>query len=154
VSALASTSSHELTKPKPLRVRGKLRNAIEFAVTEGLEWSEASKKAGLTTRAMRKAQEKPHVIRYIRERKALFRAEINTKNEHRLAALRDQNSNQMAAVAAIKTLEQFERDQSSSPTLTRNVTPGVVVVINNHREPHALSDKIIEVNSLQAGPDG
>lgn len=133
-------------------MRGKLRESIEIAITEGLDWPEAATRGGLTTRAMRKALNKPHVLRFIRERRALFRAEISTKNEHRLAAIRDQDDNKMASLGAIKVIEQLERDEGEKPTLNRNITPGVVVVINANRSAPAIDcNQLIEINPEPLG---
>ena len=146
MNALAPAEKQNVAPP---RVRGKLVAAIDLAITEGKSFPDAAREAGLSTRAMRKALEKPHVIRFIRERKALFRVEIGTTNEFRLAEIRDQNDNKMAAVAAIKTLENLERDQPSASTF-RQVTPGVVVVINTERQaiPAGQFDQLIEVNPM------
>ncbi len=149
MNAIETAEPRELKRQEPPRVRGKLREAIEIAITEGLDWPEAATRGGLTTRAMRKALNRPHVLRFIRERRALFRAEISTKNEHRLAAIRDQDDNKMASVHAIKVIEQLERDEGERPNLNRNVTPGVVVVINNNRGAPAVNyDEIIEINPV------
>lgn len=143
----ARVGTNDIEAKKLLRVSGKLREAIEVSITEGLPWPEAAQKVGLTTRAMRKALDKPHVLRHIRERKAQFRAEISTRNEHRLGELRDQNDNRMAAVAAIKTLEQLERDDRAAPAASRHVIPGVVVVVQSQpTAPTWLNSDIIEVN--------
>lgn len=133
-----------------LRVRGKLRDAIERMVTEGMSGPDAARAVGLTPRAMRAALGKPHVIRFVRERTAQFRVEMCAPNVHRLGELRDQNENRMASVQAIKTLEQLDRDEAAKPAATRHVTPGVVVVINNNREalPGVRMDELIEVNPM------
>lgn len=156
MNAITASQPQELSpKKRPLRIAPKLREAIEAAITEGLHWPDAARKVGLTARAMRLALNKPHVLRFINERKAQFRAEISTRNEFRLAEIRDQNENKMAAVNSIKLLEQMDREQEDRPALLRHVTPGVVVVINADRGPRPQGfDRIIEINPVEVGADG
>lgn len=139
-------------KNRPLRISPKLREAIDCSITEGLPWSEAAVKCGLTTRAMRMALGKAHVIRYIQEKTAQFRVEISTRDVFRLAELRDQNENKVAAVNSIRLLRQLG-DEDVRPLHTRNVTPGVVVIIKNERAPlaHPQFDQLIEINPASAG---
>lgn len=134
--------------PSDPRIRGKLREAIECMITEGLDRVEAAKKVALSPRAMRAALGKPHVIRYVQERRVNFRAELCGRNEYRLGELRDQNENKMAAVSAIKVLEQLDREESVKPTHNRNVTPGVVVVIREREFglPPGYPQELIEIN--------
>lgn len=156
MNALTAAQPQELSpKKRPLRIAPKLREAIEAAITEGLRWPDAARKVGLTARAMRMALNKPHILRHISERKAQFRAEIGTRNEFRLAELRDQDDNRMAAVNSIKLLEQLDRERDERPALHRHVTPGVVVVINADRGPRPQGlDQIIEINPVEVGADG
>lgn len=148
MSAIVTQNRSEVAKPSIPRVRGKLRLAIERAITEGLYWPDAARAVGLSPRAVRAALNKPHVQNFIRERKAEFRLELSTRNEFRLGEIRDQNDNRMAAVVAIKTLENLDRDERERPQIQRHVTPGVVVVINKEREPLPIEhrQRIILVN--------
>jgi hypothetical protein len=59
----------------------------------------------------------------------VFRASISSGNILRLAELRDQDDNKMAAIGAIKVLEQIDDDPASNAT--RNHAPGVVIVIGS-----------------------
>jgi hypothetical protein len=69
----------------------------------------AAVKAGLTVRAMRKALQKPHVVKHLKQRRDVFRNSVCAANIHRLAKIRDAADN-MPAVNAIKELERLGED--------------------------------------------
>ena len=75
---------------------------------------------------MRVALERMPTRQYIKEQREVFRSSISAKNFHRLAELRDQSANPMAALGAVKVLEQIE----SQPQAMRNERPGLVVVLS------------------------
>lgn len=95
-------------------------------VFEGLPFDEAARKQDFTVRAMRYALERPHVIRYLREQKQVFRASASSQNISRLVAIRDQGSNAMAQLGAIKLLEQVDEQEERKGAVR---TPGVTIVI-------------------------
>lgn len=131
-----------------LRVTGKLKTALDAIVWDGKPWEAAAVEAGLTTRAMRLALEKSHVIRYLREQKHVFRASASGANIHRAIELRDQDENKLASLQAIKFLEG-EENKPAAVTPGRNVTPGICVIINANRErPQLDHQALIEINPL------
>src|SRR5262249_16937853 len=86
---------------KPLKVTGKLSEVLDLMVEEGMKYPDACIKAGLATRSARAAFDKPHVLNELRRRKQVFRASISAANISRLAEIRDQDDNRMAALGAI-----------------------------------------------------
>ena len=110
------------------RVQGKLRIALNAMVFEGLPLDKAAQAADLTTRALRSAIEKPHVRKYLREQKQVFRASVSSQNIHVLADLRDKSGNDMARLGAVKVLEQI--DDPASGNNGQIKAPGFTIIVN------------------------
>lgn len=145
--------------PKPKQIGRKLKIALDLMVFgdengDPCEWDEAARKANLTARAMRMALERAHVQRYLREQKQVFRASVSAANILHARRIRNQTGNAMASLGAIKLLEQLENEPQAQSGATRNVTPGVVVVINNNRDAPLIDhQRVIEINPLQSNDD-
>jgi hypothetical protein len=107
-------------------VTGKLRKALELMVYSGMSFDKAAQAVQLTTRAMRLALERPHVIRYLKEQKQVFRASVSSQNIFKLADIRDNSDNAMAQLGAIKVLEQIDNDTASNQ---RQSMPGFVILV-------------------------
>lgn len=114
---------------KPLRVTGKNKAAIDAMVWEGLKRRDAAEKAGLKDHALYVALTKPHVKAYYLAQLDVLRTSERARNIHTLAEVRDQTSNQMARVQAVKALEQISDDPVGASTASQS--PGVVVQIIN-----------------------
>jgi hypothetical protein len=117
------------TASEPGKVTGKLAIAVDFMVEEGLVWEKAAVKAGLTVRAMRKALQKPHVVKHLKHRRDVFRNSVCAANIHRLAAIRDAADN-MPAVNAIKELERLGEDNRAGSS-GGMIPPGLTIIIEN-----------------------
>ena len=131
-TVIATTQQPPALPPAPkkercLEVRGKLRQAIMLMVYEGLPYNEAANKVDFTVAAMRSALERPHVIRFLREQKQVFRASVSAQNIHALQRLRDGSGNAMAQLGAIKVLEQLDDEQQ--PGAAAKSLPGLQIVI-------------------------
>src|SRR5262249_50238722 len=114
-------------------IRGKLKTALDLMIwgdedRKALPWNEAARTANFNVRAMRKALERPHVREYLRQARRCFMDTLSAQTPARLAALRDQDDNRNAAVAAARTLEEIG---AAEDTLSRGVqqTPGFSIVI-------------------------
>src|SRR5260370_15990956 len=130
-------------------VSGRLKAALDDMVWNATPWEEAARKANLTTRSMRMAMGKPHVLKYLRQERGVLLAQASPKNLARLQALRDQDVNATAAVTAAKTLETLASDQFSPVSrrfgggqragypidLSDEPSPGVVIQIINAPAP-------------------
>lgn len=115
----------------------KCKAALDAMIWEGLPFNEAAQKHGFDVASMRKALERPHVMKYLREQKQVFRASVSARNIHVLAEIRDQAGNGMARIAAVKVLEQVDEDTERKSAAR---TPGVVIQIINQgpTEPKIL----------------
>lgn len=130
------------TASAPGKVTGKLAVAIDIMIEDGEHWNKAAVKAGLTVRAMRLALNRPHVVSYLKAKREVFRVHASTANIHRLVQMRDQDENKMAAVTAIKALEQI--GESEQVGRSASALPGLQIVIvqggNDARLTHAVID--------------
>jgi hypothetical protein len=122
----AKPKPHQKSEPK-LVVNGKNRAAIDAMVWEGLTRKAAAEKAGLKDHALYVALTKPHVKAYYLAQLDVLRTSERARNIHTLAEVRDQTSNQMARVQAVKALEQLSDDPVGSAAQSQS--PGVVVQI-------------------------
>jgi hypothetical protein len=115
----------------PNRVTGRLRHAITEMVWSGARRAEAAKTAGMTDHSLRAALRKPHVIAFYRAELGVLRESERAKTFHRLCAVRDQDSNKMASVAASKALEQISEEAVSRPHSQQQM-PGFVICITTN----------------------
>ncbi len=110
-----------------------LRIALDSMVQEGLALDEAARKAKMTTRGVRLALERPHVLRYLRQARAAFISEVRATNPRRLRELRAQESNPAAAVRAALAIEQLDGGDRTPPPGTK--LPGITIVITDNGRP-------------------
>jgi hypothetical protein len=130
-SALAPIDQQPSEEKKSKAPRGslvtpKVKVAIDDMIESGTDWTVAARNANLTVRAMRKALEKPTTLRYLKERKQVFRAQVSAGNIRRLAEIRDAADN-MPAVNAIRMLEELDEDPAAKASSAR--VPGFVIMI-------------------------
>jgi hypothetical protein len=122
-SNLASNQSktHNITR--------KVRDAITHMVWAGLPRDQAAEKAGLSDHGLYKALRSPPVKQHYLAELDVLRTSERARNIHRAVEIREQSTNQMASIQAIKLLEQISDDAPSG----RNAQslPGMVIVINN-----------------------
>ena len=126
---LAFADNSQLTRNKqpPLRITRRVKAAIEAMVNSGAKLDDAAREAGMTTRALRLALQKPHVLAVYRAQCDVLRNAHRARNIHRLAQIRDAEDN-MPAVNAIKALEQLGDEQTNKPNAP---SPGVTIRIVN-----------------------
>jgi hypothetical protein len=123
--ALKSTDKVE----KRMEIRGKLRQAVDAMVWDGLEWNEAAKQFNFDVRAMRNALARPHVVAYLRSERQVLRESLSPRNIHRLREIRDAADN-MPAIQAIRTLEQMGDDTMHGNGAVTH-SPGLTIRIIN-----------------------
>lgn len=134
------------TKGKPerrLKIGRKLQIAIDAIVFDGAELDKAAETAKCTTRSIRRAFEKAHVLTYLKKRREVLRASARGQNIRRLVQIRDAADN-MPAVQAIRELERMDESDAIEGSARRN--PGVVIIVQNgtvnapltHNEPKPL----------------
>jgi hypothetical protein len=126
---------------KPRRVTGKLRVAIDAIVHQGLEMDEAAALAGMTTRNVRMALDRPWVRAHLRQERARLVDELTAANPHHLRTMRAGSPNQMVRLAAVRTLEDIGNGggggRGTSVNVNVNVQAGYVLDL---REDRSLID--------------
>jgi len=121
-------ASNKASKPaETLRISGRNKLAIDAMVYEGLNRKQAAEKAGLKDHALYVALTKPHVKAYYMRQLDVLRTSERARNIHTLAEVRDQTSNQMARVQAVKALEHIDDDQQVNRGA--NSLPGLQIVV-------------------------
>jgi hypothetical protein len=118
------------TTPKELQPTAIVREAIDMMVHFGTHRDDAAKAVGMLPKSLYKALAKPHVKRYFNAQLEVLRTAARARNFHRLEEIREQDSNPMAAVNAIKALEGLAADQEANPASAARA-PGLVIVIQN-----------------------
>lgn len=112
-------------RSRPRRVTGKLKTALDKIVHEAAEMDVAATAAGITTRAVRMALQKPWVMGYMREQKALLVQELAAGNPHHLRTLRGASPNQMVRLGAVRAIEDIADGRRTGANV--NVAVGVHV---------------------------
>lgn len=97
-------------------------------IWEGKSRKDAAEAAGLKDHALYSALRKPHVKAYYLEQLDVLRTSERARNIHTLAEVRDQTSNQMARVQAVKALEQISDDEQG--TSRARHAPGLQIVVH------------------------
>src|SRR4029077_4256935 len=100
-------STNRQPEPKRARLSNKLKSALDDMVWNGAPFDEAARAADYSIQSMRKALNRRHVLRYLREQKMVMREAVSSANIHRAREIRDQTENQMAAIKAIQVIEQL-----------------------------------------------
>lgn len=134
-----------LERSAPGRVTGKLKAALDAMIWDGLPRKEAAAKAGISEHGLYKALRKPPVKAHYLAELEVLRTSERARNIHTLAEVRDQRSNQMARVQAVKALEQISDDPTAAAA--RHAAPGLTLVIVN-AAPVTPHQPVIEANPL------
>jgi hypothetical protein len=101
-------------EPKRFRIGKKLAIAIDAIVFEGLDLQQAARTAKTSTRVLRRALERSHVLAHLKKRREVLRASARGQNIRRLVQIRDAADN-MPAVQAIRELERMDDADASQP---------------------------------------
>ena len=122
-------------------VTGKLKNALTFMVWQGDSRKDAAQKAQMTDHGLREALRKPHVRQFYSRELDVLRTSEKARTISRLAEIRDQDDNRMAAVAAAKALEAIS--DAAPPESSQHIAPGLIIQIIN--APPVLTHDAIEI---------
>lgn len=113
-------------------------------VWDGKPFNEAAKEVGLTSRAMRLALQKPHVLAAVkRETQVLIESE-GPRNIHRLVKIRDAAEN-MPAVQAIDRLMRAP-DTVHGGQSAASSSPGITIRIINNAPQQATQVNVSQVD--------
>jgi hypothetical protein len=139
--------TNDLTKTdaKPLQPTRIVMQAIDMMVHEGTHRNDAAKAVGMLPKSLYKALAKPHVKRYFNQQLEVLRTAARARNFRRLEEIREQDSNPMAAVNAIKTLEGLAADQEINRGSAMPMQPGLIIVIE---QPSTKQQPIVDVTPV------
>lgn len=146
MSEMVASKPNSASKPaKPLKLTPAVARAIDIMVWQGKRFNEAAQEVGLTSRAMRLALQKPHVLAHMKREMQVLRESERPRSICRLTELRDQDDNKMVAFNAAKELAGSSADEQSSAQ--RQAMPGLVVVVNTIQRSAPTSQlPVITVN--------
>lgn len=133
--ALSSLAERPATTPTeaardrsaPGKVTGKLLIAMRAMVWEGATRCDAATKAGISEHSLYVALRKAHVRQWYLAEIDVLRTSEKARNIFTLAEVRDQKTNQMARVAAVKALEQL--DDQPANAAARAQSPGFIIQV-------------------------
>jgi hypothetical protein len=121
-----------LAKHRPTKPHFRVVSAAEYLVnTPGATLAGASKHCGLSLPRLRDLLKQPHNLAYVKQVRDLAVEALATSSPAVLAAVIEENSNQMATVAAVKTVLAQVReseDRNRAAAATRN-SPGLLIVL-------------------------
>jgi hypothetical protein len=119
---------------RAVRLPEGVKRAIIEMVETGIDFISAAKQHGVQPQAMRRWLGRAECISFLRKERARFRATVCAQNEAVLAQIRDdRDGNQMARVAAIKTLEGLEESEVAKPS--NSLSPGITIKIIHQPPP-------------------
>ena len=116
-------------EPKRERLSPKLKIALDDMVWNGAPFDEAARAADYSIQSMRKALNRRHVLRYLREQKMVMREAVSSANISTLRSIRDGGGNDMARVKAVQVLETLGEDAAHRGGSDAPVMPGLVIQI-------------------------
>jgi hypothetical protein len=126
-----------------MKVTGRLAKAIEQMVWFGAPRAEAAETAGLKDHSLRSALKKPHVLRHYHAELGVLRESTRAKNFHRLDTIAGgEGENDMAKVAAIKTMEAISNDPLGA-AVRRAGGPRAGYMIDLSDEPPGVVIRIV-----------
>lgn len=143
------------TASKPRKVTGALAIACKAIVWQGQELDQAAAEAGITTRTLRLALDRPHVRAFIKAERDVFRAYVSGQNIHHAAEIRNKSGNAMARLGAMKYIDG-EQDQGLGSNGQRQ-SPGLTIIIegaHHSRDVRVIDDKpLISLDPVRNGDD-
>ena len=125
------------------RVTGRLKRALDMMIWDGIRDNDAAVANRITVTALRIALNRPHVRSYYRGQLQVLREREGSLNIHALVEVRDQKTNHMARVQAIKVLEQLNDDPQA--TASRSTSPGFVIIVAGNAPSTTPSTTLVDV---------
>jgi hypothetical protein len=136
---------------RPVRIPEPVKAAITTMVEQGLDFVTAGQQHGVTPRRMREWLGRSETIAFLRKERARFRQSACAANEAFLVAIRA-GENSMAAVNAIKVLEQIADTEVAKPS--NAPSPGVTIrIINQQPQPAPIDVTPTPPRIIDAGEE-
>jgi hypothetical protein len=120
-----------IERSAPMRVTGRLKQALDAMIWRGLARDEAALAAGLKPHSLYCAFRKRHVLAYFAQELGSLRASAKAKAFHVLESIAASSENDMARVNAVKAMAQLDVEEIQHPR--QPTSPGFVVVVGDAR---------------------
>jgi hypothetical protein len=133
----------KIERSAPMKVTGRLKQAIDAMIWQGLTRQEAAEHAKLKEHSLYVAFRKPHVRAYYLAELGALRTSARAKNFHHLEKIAAESANDMARVSAVKAMEALE-DDVSTRSQHQLQSPGLTIVINSAPIAAPLAPPAIE----------
>ena len=121
-------------------------------VWEGHRRDDAAKAVGMLPKSLYNAFRKHHVRQHYRDQLQVLRTSERARNIHALVRIRDQDENNMAAIAAVKALERMG-DDAVPPAGGGQITRGVTFIAEQ-APPSPAAQRLGSVQKSNGGPGG
>lgn len=131
----AAALPKQATKQPVARINPRVRQALDLMVWDNKSDNEAVLQVGISVLYLRAELKKPHIRAFYHGQLKVLRERESSRNIHTLIDVRDQTSNQMARVQAVKALEQLDDVEQSSRGAQS--LPGLQIVIVQGGAPAA-----------------
>lgn len=141
-------SRHQIAardRSKPMQVTGRLKRALDHMVWDNLTDCQAAVAVNLNVLSIRKSLQRPHVLGYYKTAREVLRSRESPRNIHTLIEVRDQTSNQMARVNAVKALEQLDDAPGIGAGALR--AAGIVIMVGA-AQPVAVQHAVLERHAV------
>lgn len=131
-------------------ITSRVRHAIEIMIWDGKPFDEAAREVGLTSRAMRLALKKPHVLALFKAEQQVLLESMGPRNIHRLAEIREKAENMPAVQSAIHLVRMRDEPNNSMRSGTSATMPGVTIVIHERdiTASHSAPQRVTEAKPL------
>lgn len=124
----------------PGKVTGKLLTAMQAMVWNGMTRLEAATKAGMSEHSLYAALKRAHVRQWYLTELDVLRTSERARNIHVLCEVRDDPTNKMARVQAVRTLEGMSEDGPSGYRNGMPAVPGLVIqIVTNAPAPQGVT---------------
>lgn len=111
------------------RIGPRLKAALNLMIWQGMQDGEAAARAGITVYLLRDNLKRAVVRRYLSEQREVLIARESGRNIAALVSVRDESTNGMARIAAVRAIESLEVETSAPPG--RAERPGLIIVIRS-----------------------
>ena len=124
----------------------RIRNALELMVFEGHTRKEAAQAAEMADKSLANAFRLPHVKAFYNGLLEVLRTSTRARNFHRLDAIADRSTNDMARVAAVKAMEAIT--DAAPPDSSQSIAPGLVIQILHAAPLPEQAGQIINITPI------
>lgn len=139
LAAQKATAAIRKGDAKPLKVTGRLREALEAMVFKGLKRADAAEAASMTDHGLRQALRRPHVLAFLNEQMEVLRTSARPRALGRITELVEQKDSLRVALEAAKYLDGMDRPSHTMGAVNVQVntsvhveSPGYVIDLSAH----------------------